>query len=371
MGKRGFSLVELLIVVAIIGLLSSILLPGLARAREYAYFARCKSNLRQVGIGLLIYAQDNRGSMRIIPTRCVSSPPNQNGNPGRKIGYFGTDDWTRGYQVGSSDGRHIIDKLYMDGGSPPDNNPDTFSSMNFKGRDWSDTNILNGWVGRPRRKGMYLTIEIMWDPIQKVRSWGMFGTGSFPYGYTGTEKERDELSRGGVTRAHGIVGYALFIHTVNCTAYLADRSQKGHLLPGFGGGSSVYHSEGPNHRPDTKNRSTSTSALPSVWLGVCQVPASSGSWRVFTSHFGVKSTAGGGFRFNVLHLDGHVDDSTWKDYPLYTGSWSLYMSNGGWDQKRRPYGWWTTSPSSLGYKEWPMCEGAFDQNAHECRRVER
>jgi prepilin-type N-terminal cleavage/methylation domain-containing protein len=371
MRKHAFSLIELLIVVAIIGLLSSILLPGLSRAREYAYFVRCKSNLRQIGVGLLIYAQDNRGSMRVVPTRCASSPPNEHGYPGRKIGYFGGGNWTRGYDVGSSDGRHIIDKLYMDGGSPPANNPDTFSSMNFKGRNWSDTSTLNGWVGRPRQKGMYLNIEILWDPIQKVRNWGMFGTSGFPYGYTGTEKERDTLSRGGTTRAHGIIGYALFIHTVNCTAYLADRSQKGHLLPGFGGGSSVYHSEGPNHRPDTKNRAVGTWAHPSAWLGVCQIPISSGSWRNFTSHFGVRRPTGGEFRFNVVHLDGHVDNSQWKDYPLWTDSWLIYMNQGSWDQKRRPYGWYTGSPSSRGYRELPMCEGAFDQNAHEYRRVER
>jgi hypothetical protein len=105
---------------------------------------------------------------------------------------------------------------------------------------------------------------------------------------------------------------------------------------------------------------------------VCQLPVGAGSVRVFTSHFGVKKTQGGQVRFNIVHLDGHVDDSVWKDYPIYTDSWLLYMDDGGsWNTKRRPYGWWLQSNNSLGYKTVPMFEGAFDQNAHEFREVGR
>ena len=59
--NRGFSLVELLVVIAIVALLAAFILPGLSRAREYAYFTSCKSSLRQMGIGFVIYAVDNRG----------------------------------------------------------------------------------------------------------------------------------------------------------------------------------------------------------------------------------------------------------------------------------------------------------------------
>jgi prepilin-type processing-associated H-X9-DG protein len=102
------------------------------------------------------------------------------------------------------------------------------------------------------------------------------------------------------------------------------------------------------------------------------LPNSAGSVRTFTSHFGVKTPVGGKMRFNVLHLDGHVDDSMWKDLPIYTDSWLLYMDDGGgWNTKRRPYGWWLKSNNSIGYKEYPEFEGAFDQNASEYRRVGR
>lgn len=57
--KRGFTLIELLVVIAIIAILAAILFPVFAKAREKARQITCVSNMKQLGLAMMMYSQDN------------------------------------------------------------------------------------------------------------------------------------------------------------------------------------------------------------------------------------------------------------------------------------------------------------------------
>jgi len=142
----GFTLVELLVVIGIIAVLISLLLPTLSRARQNASQIKCLSQLRQVGMGLLMYTNQNKGF--VVPSynqTSLGTGPNITGGPNQPL-----DGWAP-----------ILDRDRLVKTSERSTNtmfhcPDTLDVEGMRdGQTGTDLSKPRGWTDWPLR---FLTV---------------------------------------------------------------------------------------------------------------------------------------------------------------------------------------------------------------------
>jgi len=97
--RRGFTLIELLVVIAIIALLMAILMPTLKRAREQGQRAVCLSNVRQLGLAWILYADDNDD--KLVSSEAGGPWANLYGEPW--VGMTWAGSWAQGGQLHEDD----------------------------------------------------------------------------------------------------------------------------------------------------------------------------------------------------------------------------------------------------------------------------
>src|SRR5690349_9024165 len=88
--SRAFTIIELLVVVAIIAVLASILLPSLHSAQAAARGTVCRNNLQQIGLASMLYADDNRGHLPAFLRWLHATPNSTDPKTGKLFPYLKT-----------------------------------------------------------------------------------------------------------------------------------------------------------------------------------------------------------------------------------------------------------------------------------------
>jgi prepilin-type N-terminal cleavage/methylation domain-containing protein/prepilin-type processing-associated H-X9-DG protein len=106
--SRAFTLIELLVVIAIIAILAAMLLPALAAAKARAYNVQCVSNVKQVMMGITLFAGDNSDRLPYNITNATGTPTAAAaGLPEGQLGLDPRSSWAATYDTRPELGYHI------------------------------------------------------------------------------------------------------------------------------------------------------------------------------------------------------------------------------------------------------------------------
>ncbi len=188
--RAGFSLIELMIVIGIIVILIGLLMPVISKARQQAMFAKCQSNLHQIGVTITAYAAENHGC--IFPVGPMNMPgltqwPQvlfETSHPPVVICPTGIDDESQSYELNMA---LWFCSLGSFSGSQVPASEIILAAENYLGRNnvYSDLGYygpLNTWD--PYRHGKDLRSNFLWldmhvsndPPYQHANQINIWGT---------------------------------------------------------------------------------------------------------------------------------------------------------------------------------------------------